>query len=345
MNTPQYKESSSQQRSGRIYPSKGGSQFKAPLGTQTGTLQAQQGQHSYATGKTFSSRGSQFKAPLGTQTDTLRAQNKPFFTSEAALFNSAPLYSVTSASQPAVQLPEKKQEQNGSYSPSKIYSSDITLQNTNPLKPLSRVQTLPSVGTPETYITGHPTTQKRSALTMPSQTIATDPYIGRSASHASLAAHKQRTAQFLREPDRSWQPMHPQTEPLASAEAPRKTKAHVMWKVILMVGTGALVGGIASFWLLRFPTYLVVTWAILIIVLSNLISREIRSYYLQAKRKPQHKEMEHPSTGSPEPNEDMERHPMLKDISDTTGYLKALCVAFKPGYPTQQIPQEQEYRV
>ncbi|GCE05851.1 hypothetical protein KDAU_31800 [Dictyobacter aurantiacus] len=112
-----------------------------------------------------------------------------------------------------------------------------------------------------------------------------------------------------------------------------------------MVGTGVLVGGLASFWLLRFPTYLVVTWAILIIVLSNLLSREVRDYYHQLKSKIQPLEAEHHSTAAPSHDEDTGGHPILKDISDTTGYLKALCFVFKPGSPAQSLPQEQEYRV
>lgn len=114
-------------------------------------------------------------------------------------------------------------------------------------------------------------------------------------------------------------------------------------KVILMGGTGLFVGGIASFWLLRFPTYLVVTWAILLIVLSNLVSRELRSYY-QLKSTTQCMEAGHASTISTSHDVDTGRHPVLKDISDTTGYLKALCLVSKPGYPAQNFP-EKEYRV
>lgn len=115
-------------------------------------------------------------------------------------------------------------------------------------------------------------------------------------------------------------------------------------KVILMGGTLLLVGGIASFLLLRFPTYLVVTWAILIIVFSNLVSRELRSYYQHTPATPR-MEAEHASTTSTSHDIDMGRHPVLKDISDTTGYLKALCLVVKPGHPAQIFPQEKEYGV
>jgi hypothetical protein len=103
-------------------------------------------------------------------------------------------------------------------------------------------------------------------------------------------------------------------------------------------------GGIASFLLLRFPTYLVVTWAILIIVFSNLVSRELHSYY---RLTPTTLRMEavHPSTISTHHDMDMGRHPVLKDISDTTGYLKALCLVFKNDHPAQTFPLEKEYKV
>lgn len=115
-------------------------------------------------------------------------------------------------------------------------------------------------------------------------------------------------------------------------------------KVILMAGTVLLVGGIASFLLLRFPTYLVVTWAILIIVFSNLVSRELRSYY---KLTPTTLRMEtvHSSVISTPHDVDTARHPMLKDITDTTGYLKALCFVFKNDHPVQNFPPEKVYKV
>jgi hypothetical protein len=115
-------------------------------------------------------------------------------------------------------------------------------------------------------------------------------------------------------------------------------------KVILMAGTVLLMGGIASFLLLRFPTYLVVTWAILLIVFSNLVSRELRSYYRLTPTTPGIEAI-HPSTISPFHDEDMGLHPMLKDITDTTGYLKALCHVFKNDHSAQTFPPEKVYRV
>jgi len=111
-----------------------------------------------------------------------------------------------------------------------------------------------------------------------------------------------------------------------------------------MIGTALLVGGIASFLLLRFPTYLVVTWAILIIVFSNLVTRELRSYY---RLTPTTRNMEaaHPYTVSTPQGVDMEHYPALNDISDTTGYLKALCLAFEHDHPAQAFSPEKEYKV
>jgi hypothetical protein len=115
-------------------------------------------------------------------------------------------------------------------------------------------------------------------------------------------------------------------------------------KVILTGGTVLLVGGIASFLLLRSPTYLVVTWAILIIIFSNLVSRELRSYY-QLTPTTLGMEAVHPSTISTPHGMDMGRHPMLKDITDTTGYLKALCHVFKNEHPVQTFPPEKVYKI
>jgi len=112
-----------------------------------------------------------------------------------------------------------------------------------------------------------------------------------------------------------------------------------MMKMILFGGIVLFVGGIASFLLLCFPTYLVVTWVVLIIIFSNLVSQELRSYYrlmlttlrLAAVRPSSH-------------GGHMGRNPLLKDISDTTGYLKALCLVFKHDRPVQAIPPERQYK-
>lgn len=112
-------------------------------------------------------------------------------------------------------------------------------------------------------------------------------------------------------------------------------------KLILMGATILLVGGIASFFLLRSPTYLVVAWAILIIVFSNLVSRELRSYYRLTHTTPPMAEA-HPSPISYDG--DMGLNPVLKDMTDTTGYLKALCHVFKDDQSAQIVPPEKVRR-
>ena len=99
-------------------------------------------------------------------------------------------------------------------------------------------------------------------------------------------------------------------------------------RIILFGGTMLLVGGIASFLLLHSPTYLVVTWVLLIIVLSNLVSQELRAYY-RLTQMAQRLVTVRPSSHG----DHMGRNPLLKDVSDTTGYLKALCLVFKNDHP------------
>lgn len=115
-------------------------------------------------------------------------------------------------------------------------------------------------------------------------------------------------------------------------------------KMILFGGTVLLVGGIASFLLLRSPTYLVVTWVILIIIFSNLAGRELLSYYRLTLTRLRMAVVRPPSTPSLD-GVDMGRNPVLKDISDTTGYLKALCLTFKDDHLVQTTPPEKEYGV
>jgi hypothetical protein len=335
MSVRSYGEFPSQQSSNKVHPSKGISQFKTPLRRQSDTL-LEQGQRSSTQGSTPSRSISQFKAPL-LQTGTLRAQNQSYAAFGAPSSNSAS--HETNPSQPFIPQPEKWREQSGYRSPSGMHLSNAALHHSGPTMSLPRVMTLPSVAARDTYSAGNPIAQKSSVLTIYPNNISTNPYIGIPAPHSSLAAHRQgQSPQFLRESDL------PRTEPLAGSETRLKTKTQVTMRVIIMVGTGLLVGGIASFWLLRFPTFLIVAWAILIIVLSNLVSRELRSYY-QLKSTMLRMETEHSSTISTSHDVDMERDPMLKDISDTTGYLKALCFVFKPDQPAQNFPPEKEYRV
>jgi hypothetical protein len=113
-------------------------------------------------------------------------------------------------------------------------------------------------------------------------------------------------------------------------------KMRVMMKLTI-IGCGCLlVGGIVSFTLLHFITYLIVSWIVLIIIFSNVISQELRSYYwnglkmtLTTLRMPAIKLSRHPEDKiSRHPKDkkvvDVGRNPVFKDIHDTTTYLKAL---------------------
>jgi len=336
-----------QQSSAKVHPSKGASQFKAPLrlpsGVQSGQSPAQ-GQR-YATPGSISSKGaSQFKTPLrpqpGVQSGQLPAQNRPYSTPGVRPHNGA---LFTNPSHPIVQQLEKRTEQSGYHPPSAMPLSHDALQHYGPTTSHPRVPAFPSVVARNTYSAGDPITQKTGVLNIYPKSVSTDPYVGIPAPLSSLEALRQqrRSSQFLRESDRTWQPALPRTQAWAKSEALHRTKTHIAMKLILMAGTVLLVGGIASFLLLRSPTYLVVTWAILIIVFSNLVSRELRSYYRLTHTTP-HMTEAHPSPISYDG--DMGLNPILKDMTDTTGYLKALCHVFKDDQSAQIVPPEKVHR-
>lgn len=339
-----YGEFPSQQCSDKEHPSTGVSQFKVPWRLQSGTLLEQgQDQHFFTQGSTSSGGVLQFKAPRRLQPSPLEYQDQSYATLGASPFNGALPGHVTTPSQSLIQQPENRSEQNGYHSPSGKYLSNAALPPSGPAMSLPRVQALPSVVAQNTSLAGGPVTHKSSILTAYPGNIPAYQCIGVSVPRSSLEARRQGLfSQSLRESDRTWQPAIPRTEPLVRPEAPRKTRAYVVIKVILTGGAGLLVGGIASYWLLHFPTYLVVTWAILILILSNLVGWELRSYYL-FKTAALRVEAEHSSAASTSHSMDMECHSALKDISDTTGYLKALCLVVKPGHLAENFPAQKEY--
>jgi hypothetical protein len=347
-----YGDVPSQESSSKMYPSKGAPQFKTaptpPFSMQSGKLLAH-GQYYSTLGGASSREVSQFKTPLLTlrsdvQSSKLQAQDRFYSASGVPPFNKAPLFPVTDSLQSIVQQPEKWVEQSGYHPSSGIYLSNSALQHTRPTMSLPRCLALPSISARGTCSADEMITNKSGVL--PTYlNISANSYIDTPASHSSLKIQRQRQSPpFLRESDLSWQPTLPRTEARVRPKALHRTKVQVTIRLILMAGTVLLVGGIASFLLLHFPTYLVVTWAILIIVFSNLASRELRSYY-QLTPTMRRTEAVYPSTISPPHGEDMERHPMLKDISDTTGYLKALSLVFKNGHPAQTSPSEKGYKV
>jgi hypothetical protein len=347
-----HRELPSQQSSSQVHPSKGLSQFKAPLRRELGIQSVellQQGQRYFPAGSTSSKGPSQFKAPLrrepGIQSAKLLQQDRPYATSGAPPFNGASFLQVINPPQPVVRQTEKQMAQSRSHSPSERHLSDAAFQHPGATMSLPRVQAFPSVVARDTFSVGEPITEKSGVLPSYLNPGSTDPYVVLPVPLSSLEALRQkRSSQFLGESDRAWRPALPQTEARMRLEALRRRKTYVMMKVILMAGTFFFVGGIASFILLHFLTYLVVTWAILIIVFSNLVSRELRSYYRQVPTT-QRVEAPQTSTISPSQDEDMGRHPLLKDITGTTDYLKALCLVFKNDYSAQTFPLEREYKV
>lgn len=219
MSVPSDKEFPSQQSSDKAYPSKGISQFKAPLKLQSGALR-EQGQRFSIQGSTPSKGTSQFKAPLKFQSGTLREQSRPYAAFGASPSNSASLYHVTDPLQPLVPQLEKWSEQSGYHPPFGMHLSNTALQDSVTTMPLPRVQALPSIDARNTYSAGDPITHKSSVLTIH---LSTDPYIGILVPHSSPEAPRQ-SAQFLRESNRSWQSALPQTEPLVGSESLRKNK-------------------------------------------------------------------------------------------------------------------------
>ena len=319
--------------------SQGASQFKAPLRRQSGQLPGQD-QRSSTSGSVPSVGLSQFKAPPGRQSGPLPGQDRPYSAAGAPPFNGASFFPVTNPSQHVVPQPEKLMDKNGYVAPAEARRFNAALQQSGPTTSFPRALTLPSTVARETYAAGGPITDRSSVLSVYPNTIATDPYVGIAAPLSVLEAQR-RAAQFVSGSERAL----PWAEARARSEALQRAKTHVTMKVVLMGGAFLFVGGIASFLLLRFPTYLVVTWAILIIVCSNLVSRELRAYYQQ--KLAARKETVPPSAVamSQDEDEDMGRHPVLKDMSDTTGYLKALCLVFKNDAPAQSLLREKEYQV
>src|SRR5437762_5023414 len=133
MSVPSYGEFPDQQRSAKVHPSKGASQFKAPLrvqsSAQSGQLPAQD--QRYSTLGSISSKGaSQFKTPLrpqpGVQSGQLLAPNRPYSTSGVPPSNSA---LFTNPSQPVVQQLETRIEQSGYHPPSGMHLSNDALQH------------------------------------------------------------------------------------------------------------------------------------------------------------------------------------------------------------------------
>lgn len=112
----------------------------------------------------------------------------------------------------------------------------------------------------------------------------------------------------------------------------RRGKTRTIFKLLIVVSSFLVVGSVASFFLLPYPIYLVVSWVILIIICSNILNHELRAYYRigfeqvlttlhLTTAKVAH--LKRPLT--------TERNSNLRAITNTTAYLKELQQRFKPG--------------
>jgi len=112
----------------------------------------------------------------------------------------------------------------------------------------------------------------------------------------------------------------------------RQGKTRTIFKLLIVGSSFLITGIIASFFLLPHPIYLVVSWVILIIICSNILNQELRSYYragfeqvlttLHLKTSRMTHLRQPPAT---------ERSPDLRAITNTAAYLKELRQLFKQG--------------
>jgi hypothetical protein len=119
---------------------------------------------------------------------------------------------------------------------------------------------------------------------------------------------------------------------LSTQQRAQRGKTRTIFKLLIVISSFLVVGSVASFFLLPYPIYLVVSWVVLIIICSNILNHELRSYYrigfeqvlttLHFKTgKVSH--LKQPLT--------TERKPDLRAITNTTAYLKELLLRFKSG--------------
>ena len=125
-----------------------------------------------------------------------------------------------------------------------------------------------------------------------------------------------------------------QPNPLAqyASQQAQQERERMIFKLLIIAGSFLIVGIIVSFFLRSYPTFLVVSWVILIIFCSNILNQELRVYYRigleqvlstiqMATVKVTHRKRPHIT----------EQTPDLRSFVDTTAYLQALRQSFKPG--------------
>jgi hypothetical protein len=331
----------------QVHPSKGVSQFKTPLRLQSGMQpnpQLELGRRGDITPGSPSSKGvSQFKTPL-----RLQSAMQPNPQLEPGRRDITP-GSLSSKGVSQFKAPLRLQsgmqshKQLESGRPSSAFGVP-SFNDISPLsgstRPLPSTQVIPSVGAHATYFADAPVTPHNGILTIHPTYVPITPESGLPALISPLEGQRQwPSPQAFRKPDQSLRSAHPWPEAQVKPQSLHRTKTRITMKIILFGGAVLLAGGIASFLLLPFPTYLVVAWVVLLIIFSNLVSRELRSSYrlmLTTRRLAAVRASSH--------DDHMGRNPLLKDISDTTAYLKALCLVFKNDHPVQAIPPERKYK-
>ncbi len=117
--------------------------------------------------------------------------------------------------------------------------------------------------------------------------------------------------------------------PYASGQG-RRGKTLTIFKLFITVGSFLLVGTVASFFLLSYPIYLVVTWVVLTILFSNILNQQLRAYYRigfeQVLTTLHSTRMKMAQLNLPLITQ---RTPHLRSITDTTAYLNVLRQNFK----------------
>jgi len=151
--------------------------------------------------------------------------------------------------------------------------------------------------------------------------------------------------------------LQPKGLPQYAFQQAQQEKSRTALKLLIIGSSFLVVGGIVSYFLRSYPTYLVVSWVVLIIFVSNILNQELRIYYRigleQALTNLQMKAVNIARRGSPRlrrggsgaelsGDPGVAKHaagarphntgqvPDLRSFTDTTAYLQALRQTFRP---------------
>jgi hypothetical protein len=119
---------------------------------------------------------------------------------------------------------------------------------------------------------------------------------------------------------------------LSTQQRGRRGKTRTIFKLLIVVSCFLVVGSVASFFLLPYPIYLVVSWVVLIIICSNILNQELRSYYRTGfEQVLTTLHLKTSKVAHLKQSLATERSPDLRAVTNTTAYLKELQQLFKPG--------------